>query len=94
MLSDYHCDIQFFFFFRLLDGVMTESKPAVEFMAGDVCPDSALSRIKRSNTELPENIFLGTSLYKIHAEGSQNGRSENVSTSTLLFPFLGSLGLF
>lgn len=73
---------------------MTASKSADEFMAGDVCPDSALSRIERSNTELPENIFLGTSLCKIHAEGLLNGRSENVSTSTLLFPFLGSLGQF
>lgn len=71
---------------------MTESKPAVKFMTGDVCTDSAPSRIERSNTELPENIFLGTSLCKIHAEGLLNGRSENVST--LLFPFLGSLALF
>lgn len=44
MLSDYHCDI--LLYFRLLNGIMTESKPAAEVMAGNFCPQSAQSNVE------------------------------------------------
>lgn len=57
---------------------MTESKPAAEFMEGDFYPESAQSRIERSNTVLPEYIYiLAALLSKMHTQGFLNEGSEN-----------------
>lgn len=54
-------------YFRLLGDIMTDIKPAVEFRAGDFCPQSAQSSIE-SVQQKGQIVLLNQELVNVRSE--------------------------